>query len=79
MKVPALWFQVFGWLIASVSTGVGIYCVVQRETVVWVPTDGSTASFTSQMVGLEPVGLVLLGTGVLSLVALSIVETVRRR
>ncbi|GEM_PF-6218819 len=72
-------FQLLGWTIAVLSTAFGIFFVSKKEATAWDPQQGSAEVLTSRVVYLEPVGLALLVAGVLSLVALCIVESVRKR
>lgn len=79
MKNYSKLFQLAGWAIAVLSTVLGIYFVAEQEAVAWDPQPGASGTFTSRVVDLEPVGLALLGTGILSLVALCITESLRKR
>ena len=72
-------FHILGWTVASVSTALGVFFVSAQSTVVWDKNYGSEDLYTSRVIDLEPVGLVLLGAGILSLVALCIVEVLLRR
>lgn len=72
-------FQLLGWIIAVLSTALGIFFVSKKDAIAWDPQQGSAEVFTSRVVYLEPVGLALLSVGILSIVALCIMETLRKR
>lgn len=61
------------------STVLGIFFVSKKDAIAWYPQHGSAEVFTSRVVYLEPVGLTLLSVGILSVVALCITETLRKR
>lgn len=79
MTTRSKFFRLFGWSVAATATILGVIFATMREITVWNPESGDPEVLTSSTIDVEPAGLVLLAVGILSLVALSIAESTKRR